>query len=90
MIIDPETGQHRRYNEEGLEVTTDANGNRILRDKRGKIVKEIEGETFEKYDDEGNKIYLDDNGYEVEYDQEGNVLLYDKVGDRVQTEYDIE
>lgn len=46
----------------------DENGERILKDKRGRIVKEL-GDTYEKYDDEGNKIYLDDNGYEVEYDQ---------------------
>ena len=67
----------------------DARGNRILKDKRGKIVKELE-ESYEKYDSEGNKIYLDDNGYEVEYDEEGNEVLYDKVGDRVRTDYQIE
>jgi hypothetical protein len=32
---------------------------------------------------------LDENGYEVEYDEEGNVILYDKVGDRVEDSYHI-
>lgn len=30
----------------------------MLKDKRGKNVREL-GDTYEKYDDEGNKIYLD-------------------------------
>lgn len=58
VVIDPATGKHRRYNEEGLEVVKDAQGNKTLIDKRGRIVKELE-ETYEKYDQEGNKIWLD-------------------------------
>lgn len=49
MVIDPVTGKHRRYNEEGLEIVMDAQGNRKLIDKRGRIVKELE-DTYEKYD----------------------------------------
>ena len=41
-MIDPDTGKERRFNEEGLEVTTDVHGNRVLLDKRGKIVRELE------------------------------------------------
>jgi hypothetical protein len=43
VVIDPATGKHRRYNEEGLEVVTDSHGNKKLIDKRGRIVKELEG-----------------------------------------------
>jgi len=32
---------------------------------------------------------LDENGYEVEYESEGNVVFFDKVGDKVESEYDI-
>jgi hypothetical protein len=87
--IDPETGAHRKFNDEGLEVITDPFGNRKLLDKRGRTVKELP-EGYEKYDEEGNKIWLNDDGYEVEEDAEGNVNRYDKVGDRVDTEYDIQ
>lgn len=65
VIIDPETGVHRKYNEEGLEVVTDTQGNKRLVDKRGRIVKELP-DSYEKYDAQGNKIWLDENGYEVE------------------------
>jgi len=39
VIIDEETGRHRKFTEEGLEVFTDVYGNTILKDKRGRIVK---------------------------------------------------
>jgi len=58
-------------------------GHNILKDKRGRIVKNIDGETYEKFDEEGNKIWLDDEGYEVEEDGEGHVSRYDKIGERV-------
>jgi hypothetical protein len=46
VVIDEETGRHRRFNEEGLEVFTDIHGNITLKDKRGRIVKELEGDTY--------------------------------------------
>jgi hypothetical protein len=38
---------------------------------------------YEKYDEKGDKIYLDLFGYEVEYKKDGEIVRYDKVGDIV-------
>jgi hypothetical protein len=46
VMVDPETGAIHRYNQDGLEVTYDENGNVVFKDKRGKIVKDLDGETF--------------------------------------------
>ena len=44
-------------------MTEDKNGNPVLMDKRGRIVKNTEEGGFEKYDQSGNKIWLDNDGY---------------------------
>lgn len=45
---------------------------------------ELEDDFYEKFDEEGNPVYLDSEGCEVEVDDNGNQVRYDKVGDRVE------
>lgn len=45
VVIDPITKVHKKYNEEGLEVRRDSQGNVVLYDKRNHIVKEL-GDTY--------------------------------------------